>query len=100
MSDRPIASNRVHRRLAALIADRVEEDPRLLDAAHIRLAGPLAGSARRARWQQLLDQGVEAVAAALRELDDDGMLSDMPFALPGLVDDATRRAIIEEEHRR
>jgi hypothetical protein len=96
-----IASNRIKRRLAGLVADAVDADPTLLDDARDRLRDQLAGSMYRARWEQLIDAGVEAVTAALRGQPtyDDGLLSDNPFALLGLIDEDVRLKIIAEEHR-
>lgn len=83
------------------IADRVRQDPEVLEDARVELRRMPASDNTRA-WRALLDAGPDAVVAVLTSRDPDvrGLKADNPLARLGLVAEETRLELVDQAHAR
>lgn len=87
--------------LCDALADRVRDDPEVIEQARSEL-DPMPVSANARAWRSLLDSGPSAIVAVLTSRDPDarGLKADNPFARLGLIDEHTRLALLDEARGR
>jgi transcriptional regulator with XRE-family HTH domain len=98
------SSGRSHRYMDLLcdvLADRIRQDPDLLEHARSELRRMAANDNVRS-WKALLEAGPTAVIAVLTSRDPDvrGLKADNPFARLGLIDEGARLALVDQAHGR
>lgn len=81
------------------LAAHVRSDPEVLDLA-CRELDRMRRNANDDAWRSLLNAGPSAVVAVLTSRDPEarGLKADNPFARLGLIDEATRLALLERAH--
>ena len=94
-----LSSHRFADMMCQVLADRVLEDPSLVDRARTVLDGRESSTYTDA-WRSLLDAGPDAVVAVLTSDRPSarGLKSDNPFAELGVVDEPTRSRLLEAAH--
>ncbi len=87
--------------LCDALADRVRDDPDLLEDAAAELER-MPDSDNVAAWKALLAAGPAAVIAVLTSRDPDarGLKADNPFARLGVIDEDTRLALLDRARER
>lgn len=101
---RPVDSRTVGQRFVDLVceevAERIMQDPGLIDRARDVLPRLEGRSACVGTWRSLLDAGPVAVAAVLTSTSPEAaaLKTDSPFALLGLLSDEDRLLLLELAH--
>jgi transcriptional regulator with XRE-family HTH domain len=91
------ASDRFRDLLAATIAEKIADDPALLDRAAEVMDGGVWRSDYEHQWRALLAAGSEAVVGVLTSTHPEtlSLKADSPFTMLGLIDEAERRRLLE-----